>query len=189
MATNPLALFVHSDRIDLRRCVMSKQIIKSVLCWAVAALALSVGSPVVFAQLPPALSPWLHMSDRPRNDLGNYLGAVKPQQNLMRSAASQANQLQSQQQALQNLLQATPNTGGGGATGAKNLASSTPIAPTSGATNARDVLAPPRELPRMQKNPAGFDQYLHYYPPYAMSRRPVPNFSSSGYTSTSARRR
>ena len=172
---------------------MSKQIIKPVLCWVVAAWVFSLGSPVALAQLPPALSPWLHMSDRPRGDLGNYLGVVKPQQNLMKSSASQSSQIQQQQRALQELLRPS-DAGSGTGTSARNLGGAAGniaggATPTGGAPDARNVLAPPREIPRAQKNPAGFNQYLHYYPPYAMSRRPVPNFSSSGYTSTSARRR
>ena len=161
---------------------MSKQIVKSVLCLLGVALAVSAGGSSVSAQTSPPISPWLGMFDLPSNPtLGNYLGNVRPQQNLMRSSASQASQIQSQQRALQELLR-TPATGSGGVpSGERNLGSATSIASTTGgAASARDVLAPPREIPRMQKNPAGFDQYLHYYPMYSMQRKPVPNFSSTG---------
>ena len=165
--------------MNLMGYTMSKRIAKSVLCFLVVVLIVSVRGPAVLAQTSPPISPWLGMFDRPSNPtLGNYLGNVRPQQNSMKSSASQTSQIQSQQRALQDLMRA-PNTVGT-ATGAQNLGSTTPIAPTGGATNARDVLAPPRELPRGQKNPAGFNQYLHYYPPYAMPRKPVPNFSSTG---------
>jgi len=170
---------------------MSKQIIKSVLYSLVVVWVVSLGSPIALAQLPPALSPWLHMADRPRSDLGNYLGVVKPQQNLMKSSASQSNQIQQQQRALQELLRAPASSGTGIGSSARNLGSATGnitggATPTGGAPDVHNVLAPPREIPKAQKNPAGFNQYLHYYPQYAMPRRPVPDFSSIG---SPARRR
>jgi hypothetical protein len=161
---------------------------KSILYSLVAALVISAGGSSAFAQLSPPLSPWLRMDDRPRSSLGNYLGTVQPQQGLMKSSASQTSQIQAQQRALQSMLQAPSSSGSGTrATGASNLANTTPIAPTGGALAMRDVLAPPREIPRVQ-NPAGFDQYLHYYPPYSMTRRPVPNFSTTGYSTVGRRR-
>ena len=159
---------------------MLKQVVKSVLCLLVAALVGSVVSPPAFAQLPPPISPWMGMFERPHNPtLGNFLGTVRPQQNVMRAAAAHADQLQAQQRALQALQQQQQQQTAGGTTGARTLAGGT-AAPTGGAMSARDVLAPPRELPRTQRNPAGFNQYLHYYPAHSMPRRPVPNFSATG---------
>jgi len=114
------------------------------------------------------------MFDRPNNPtLGNYLGNVRPQQDLMRAYAAQAGQLQAQQRA----IQAMQAQGGGlGGTGTRDLAAGS----LGGGSSTPDVLAPPRELPRVQRNPAGFYQYLHYYPSHGMPRRPVPNFSSTG---------
>ena len=162
-------------------CAMSKQILKSVLYVFVAVLSVSVVSSSATAQLPPPVSPWMHMFDRPSNPaLGNYLGNVRPQQNLMRDTASQAVQLQMQQQALQALQMQGSGQSGSGTT-ARNLTGAAPAAaPAGGATSMRDVLAPPREIPSVQRNPAGFNQYMHYYPPNSMPRRPVPQFSSTG---------
>jgi hypothetical protein len=154
---------------------MQKQITKSVLCSLVAALAVLAMASPAFAQLPPPISPWMGMFDRPRSELGNYLGNVRPQQNLMRAAASHANQLQSQQRALQAMQQ---SQGLGGA-GTRNLMEGA-AAPPGGASSMRDVLPPPREIPRAQRHPAGFNQYLHYYPAHSLPRRPVPNFSPAG---------
>ena len=140
---------------------MLRQIVKSVLCLLVAVLAVSAVGSSASAQSPP-MSAWLHMSDRPSNPtLGNYLGNVKPQQDLAKVTAAQAQQIQSQQRALQ-ALQLQGNTGGGGSggTGSRNLVAGT--TPTGGAANMRDVLAPPREIPSVQRNPAGFNKYLHY---------------------------
>jgi len=153
---------------------MLKQVVKSIPCLLAVALVVSVASPSAFAQLPPPISPWMGMFERPQNPtLGNFLGTVRPQQNMMRAATVHAGQLHAQQQALRALQME------GGATGARTLAGGT-AAPTGGAAAARDVLAPPRELPRTQRNPAGFNQYLHYYPAHSMPRRPVPNFSATG---------
>ena len=159
---------------------MLKQIVKTVLCLLVAASSVSVVGPSVFAQLPPPISPWMHMFDRPSNPtLGNFLGGVRPQQDLMRANAAQTSQLQTQQQALQALQQGG-GTGGGGA-GARNLVGTgAPALAGGGASDARAVLAPPREIPSMQRNPAGFNQYMHYYPPRSMPRKPVPSFSATG---------
>ena len=159
---------------------MLKQFVNPVLCSLFAALAVSVACPSVFAQSSSPISPWMGMFDRPNNPtLGNYLGNVRPQQEMMRSSATQANQMRQQQQALQSLMQA-PSGGGapGMGSGAQNLAGAS--APPGGAADVRQVMAPPREIPRAQRNPAGFNQYLHYYPPYAMQRKPVPNFSATG---------
>jgi len=161
---------------------MLKQFVNPVLCSLIAALAVSVASPSVFAQSSSPISPWMRMFDSPTNPtLGSYLGNVRPQQEMMRSSAAQANQMRQQQQALQSLLQ-TPSGGGapGTGSGAQNLARASAVAPPGGATDVRQVMAPPREVPRAQRNPAGFNQYLHYYPPYAMPRKPVPNFSATG---------
>ena len=158
---------------------MSKQIIKSVLCLLVAGLAMSATGSSANAQSSSPISPWMGMFDRPRSDLGSYLSNVRPQQDMMRSSASQANMIQSQQRALQSLLQ-TPSAGTGGSADRILAGASPPATAGGGAMDARSVLAPPRELPRAQRSPAGFNQYLHYYPPSAMQRKPVPNFSSTG---------
>ena len=154
---------------------MLRQIIKLVLCLPVAIGAVSMASPSAFAQLSPSMSPWMQMFDRPNNPmLGNYLGNVRPQQDMMKAYAAQANQIQSQQRALQ-ALQAP---GGSSETmGTRNLSSAT--APTGGTSSMQAVLEPPRTIPSVQ-SPAGFNQYMHYYPPNSMPRRPVPNFSSTG---------
>jgi len=154
---------------------MLKQIIKSVLCLLAVAWAASIATPSAFAQQSPPISPWMGMFDRPHNPmLGNYLSTVRPQQDMMRAATMHAGQLQAQQQALQALQMQ-----GGGGTGARTLAGATAGAPTGGALTARDALAPPREIPSMQRVPAGFNQHLHY-PALGMPRRHVPNFSMPG---------
>jgi hypothetical protein len=154
---------------------MSKQIIKSVLCLLVAVLTVSIVSPSALAQLPPPVSPWMGMFDRPTSPtLGNFLGNVRPQQDLMRAATAHVNQMQAQQRALQALQTPQGGLGAGGA-GGRNLAG-----PAGGGSSAQYVLAPPRVIPRAQRSPAGFNQYLHYYPSHSMPRRPVPNFSSTG---------
>jgi len=161
---------------------MLKQFVRTVLCSLLAALAVLAACSSVSAQSSPPISLWMGMFDRPNNPaLGNYLGNVRPQQQMMKSSATQASQIQSQQRALQSLLQApagggAPGTGGG----SQNLARASAVAPPGGAADARQVLAPPREVPRAQRNPAGFDQYLHYYPQYSMQRKPVPNYSTTG---------
>ena len=147
---------------------MLKQIAKPVLYSLGVTLALSVMGLSAFAQLQPAISPWMGMMDRSRGTgpLGNYLSNVKPQQDMMKAYAGQQSQLQTQQQTLQS-LQGRP--GGGGAAG--NLGGGGP----SGQDN-KSVLNPPREIPSSM-NPAGFNQYLHYYPPGSLPRRPAPYFS------------
>jgi hypothetical protein len=134
-----------------------------------------VMSPSVFAQLSPPIRPWMGMMDRNRDagTLDNYNRLVKPQQDMMRAYAAQENQLRAQQRALQ-AMQGGGVSGGSG-TGARDLSAS-----GSGIVGGKLLLAPPREIPSMQRNPAGFDQYLHYYPANAFPRKPVPNFSSAG---------
>jgi len=175
-------LFPQSDIIDRVEIIMLKQYVRTILYSLFAALAVSVVGSVANAQSSPPISPWMGMFDRPNNPtLGNYLGNVRPQQEMMRSSASQASQIQSQQRALQSLLQ-PPSGGGapGSGSGAQNLARASSVAASGGASDVRNVLAAPREVPRAQRNPAGFNQYLHYYPPYAMQRKPVPNYSATG---------
>jgi len=163
---------------------MLKQFVKPVLGTLAVALIVQVISLSAFAQLPPPISPWLGMADRERTGaFGNpYLDVVRPQQNLQRAYAAQSSQLQSQQRALQAMQSGVGGATGsiGGTTGTRNL-SGTATGGTSSSTAANNlVLAPPREIPSVQRNPAGFNQYLHYYSPYALPRRPVPNFSSTG---------
>ena len=152
---------------------MQKQFIKPVLCLLTIATFLAMNSSSVFAQLSPAISPWMGMFDRNRTPgtLDNYNRLVKPQQNMLKAYAAQANQIQNQQQA----LQALQDGGGGSASGARNLMDA---GSPSGKTSP--FLSPPREIPSTQSNPAGFNQYLHYYPTGSMARRPVPNFSTPG---------
>ena len=147
---------------------MLKQMIKPVLYSLGIILALSVMDSSVFAQLQPAISPWMGMMDRNRGSstLGPYLSNVKPQQDMMKAYAGQQSQLQTQQQALQSLQGGRPGSGGvslGGGGG------------PSGQDN-KFILNPPREIPSA-KSPAGFNQYLHYYPPGSLPRRPAPYFS------------
>ena len=158
---------------------MSKQLMRMRLVsfWLFAALMLSVLVPSVSAQLPPRISPWMHMFDRQDSPLGNYLGTVRPQQDLMRAHAAQSQQIQAQQRALQALQSGGGNDGGAGT---RNLAAGGGGAAGSGASSAAGMLSPPREVPRANRNPAGFNQYLHYYPPGSMPRQPVPNFSPTG---------
>lgn len=156
----------------LRRCV------KSVLCLLVAVLSVAAVSPSASAQLPPPISPWMGMFDRSRGPgtLDNYNRNVRPQQDMMKAYANQASQIQAQQQVLQ-ALQAQSGGSSGGGMGARDLTGTT----GGGSSPTRDiVLAPPQEIPSAQRNPAGFNQYLHYYPQGSMPRRPVPNFSSPG---------
>jgi len=149
---------------------MLKQFIKLVLCSYVVVLATSAMSHYAFAQLPPPVSPWLGMTDRNRNTgtLGPYLSNVKPLQDQMRASSALQGQLQSQQQALRTLQEG----GGGGGM---------PIAIGGGgahaSTDMKSVLNPPRELPSAQRQPAGYNQYIHYYPPNSLLRRPVPYYS------------
>jgi len=160
---------------------MLKQFVKPVLCLVVVSLAIPVMSRSAFAQssLPPTISPWMRMLDRSRDGSGmdNYNRLVKPQMDLMRAHADQQNQLQAQQQALR-AMQNSGNAGNVGSGGTNTRTLVTSGSGPSGASN-NNLLAPPREIPRMQ-NPAGFNQYLHYYPPHAMPRRPVPQFSPTG---------
>ena len=155
---------------------MLNQFTKPVLRSLIAIWAISVMVSVAVAQtpLPPAVSPWMGMFDRSRgtSTLDNYTRNVKPQQDAMRAFASQANQIQSQQQMLRS-LQAP------GSSGSTPLGSAGSPA-VGGASSMREILAPPREIPSAQRNPAGFNQYLHYYPAGGMPRRPVPNFSTTG---------
>ena len=150
---------------------MLKQYVKSVLCLL---FVLTMFDSPAWAQLPPPISPWMGMFERPRSTLGNYLSNVRPQQDMLKAYAAQQSQLYVQQKALQSLGQGSS----GGSTGVRDL-----VGKTGGGGETVDfpsVLAPPREIPSVQRNPAGFNQYLHYYPPNAMPRRPVPNFSSTG---------
>ena len=154
---------------------MLRQFVKPVLCVLIAVLAVAV-SPSVYAQtqLPPAVSPWMGMFDRSRGPgmLDNYNRNVRPQQDMMRAYADQASQLQAQQRTLQSLQTQGGGLGGSiGGTGTRDL---------TGGASGNILLAPPRIIPSgMQRNPAGFNQYLNY-PSGNMPRRPVPNFSSPG---------
>jgi len=129
-----------------------------------------------FAQLSPPLSPWLGMMDRGRGpgQLDPYNRVVKPQQDLMKAYATQTRQLQSQQQALQALQSGSS----GGSAGPRDLAAAG-FGPPSGVSKDM-LLNPPRELPSTQRNPAGFNQYLHYYPASSLPRRTVPYYSQVG---------
>ena len=149
---------------------MMKQIITPVLC---SLFLLTVLGSSALAQLPPPVSPWMGMFDQQRSPLGNYLSNVKPQQDMMRAYATQQSQMQAQQRA----LQALGSGSSGGGSGSRDLAT---ISGGGGGAGFPTVLAPPREIPSVQRNPAGFNQYLHYYPPNAMPQRQVPNFSSAG---------
>jgi len=152
---------------------MLKQFMRPVLgLWMVGLLFLTVNS-TAFAQLSPPLSPWLGMQDRNRSpgQLDPYNRVVKPQQDMMRTLAAQSGQMQSQQQALQ-LLQG----GSGGSTGTNVLLAGVG---ESQALSKDMLLQPPREIPSKQ-NPAGFNQYLHYYPPRSLPNRQAPYFSQVG---------
>jgi len=165
---------------------MLKQFVKLVLCLAVVSQAIPVMSHSAFAQtgLPPAVSPWMQMLDRSRSGshLDNYNRLVRPQQDAMRAYADQQSQLQAQQRA----LSAMQSGGSGGNIGSGGANTRTLVTPDGGATGrptgaANDMLlSPPREIPRTQRNPAMFNQYLHYYPAHALPRRPVPQFSQTG---------
>ena len=162
---------------------MLKQVVKPVLCSLVVGLTLLAASSAV-AQLSPPISPWMGMFDRDRSPgtISNYHHNVKPQQDMRRAYAAQASQIQSQQRALQAML----GSGGGSSsnsssdgTTSRDLTGAIGGA-SSGGSGVTELLSPPREIPSMQRNPAGFNQYLHYYPPGSMQRRPVPNFSATG---------
>ena len=164
---------------------MLKQLVKPVLCLVIVSLAIPAMSRPVFAQgtLPPAISPWMRMLDRSRDGqhLDNYNRLVRPQQEQMRASAEQQRQLQAQQQALRAMQSSGGGSSGGGGSMTRDLLApggSSVGHPSSAANNM--VLSPPREIPRAQRNPAGFNQYLHYYPPHALPRRPVPQFSPTG---------
>jgi len=159
---------------------MLKQIVKSVLYLLVVVLAISAAGSSALAQGSSPVSPWMHMFDRPANPtLGNYLGNVRPQQNLIRAQTTQADQIRAQQQALQALQSQGTGGSGTGGVGARSLVGAG-TAPSGGAASTRDVLAPPRELPRVQRGAAGFNQYMSSYPSRSMTRKPVPNFSATG---------
>ena len=154
---------------------MRRRFIKPVLCSLVVALTLLAASSSVFAQLPPPISPWMGMMDRTRSPSGldNYNRNVRPQQDLMRAYAAQQSQNAAMARELQS-LQGGGAGGSGGGVGPRDLTG-------GGASGARtDLLMPPKEIPSTQRNPAGFYQYLHYYPTGALPRRPVPNFSQTG---------
>ena len=161
---------------------MQKRFVKTVLGSLFVALMVSVVSPLALAQSSSSMSPWMGMFDRPSNPtLGSYLGNVRPQQNMQKAYSAQTSQIQAQQQALQALSQG--GTTGGTGSSARNLVGGTAggsTAPSGGSLDARDVLAPPREVPRVNRNPAGFNQYLHYYPQRSMPRQPAPYFSVTG---------
>ena len=163
---------------------MLKQFVKPVLYWVVVSLALLAMSRSVFAQamLPSSISPWMQMLDRSRSGshIDNYNRLVRPQQDAVRASADQMNQLQQQQRALQAMQNSAGGvSSGSGGSGMRNLITPSPAGQSTGASN-RMLLSPPREIPRLDRNPATFNQYLHYYPPHAMPRRPVPQFSPTG---------
>ena len=115
--------------------------------------------------------------DRSPGSLDNYNRVVKPQQDMMKAYAAQQSQMQSQQKALQALQNGSGGGNGGSGTGARDLAGATAASPGAAGNM---LLSPPREIPSTQRNPAGFNQYLHYYPQNSLPRRPVPNFSQVG---------
>jgi hypothetical protein len=155
-----------------------KQLARAILSAFIAVWGFLVSPSTIFAQLSPPISPWMQMMDRSRTpgQLDNYNRFIRPQQEMMREYAAQASQLQSQQQALQ-ALQNAAGGGTGSGSGVRDLAA--PSGSSSGAGGTL-LLSPPREIPRAQRNPAGFNQYLHYYPAASMPRKPVPNFSATG---------
>jgi len=171
---------------------MLKQFVKSILCLVVVTLAIPMMSRSVLAQTSPAISPWMQMLNRSREpgQLDNYNRLVKPQQDAMKAYANQQSQLQAQQQALRAMQSGADGSSGGGS-GSRNLL--TPGgSPSGGSSSAANnlLLSPPREIPSTQRNPAVYTQYLHYYPPQSMWRRPVPYYSpaAGGYSTTGGRR-
>jgi hypothetical protein len=154
---------------------MFNQFTKTILGLLTVALITYATSGLTFAQPSPPMSPWLGMLDKSRNpgQLDPYLRNVRPQQDMMKAYAAQASQIQNQQRA----LQALQDSGGGAGSNARSLAGGA-AAPTSSQGNT--LLQPPREIPSTQRNPAGYYQYLHYYPPNSLLRRPVPNYSQAG---------
>jgi len=154
---------------------MLRRLVQPVLCSLIVA---SWAGSSVFAQLPPPISPWMGMFDRSRNTSGidNYNRVVRPHQDMLKAYAAQESQLQAQQQALRVLQQGGDGYGSSGGVGVRDLAG----VPSGSSSGGSMLLSAPRELPRTQRNPAGFNQYLHYYPPGSLPRQPVPNFSSTG---------
>ena len=156
---------------------MLKRFAKPVLCSLIAALTFLAASSSVSAQLSSPMSPWLGMMDRTRSPggLDNYNRNVRPQQDALRAYAAQQSQNQAMARELQSLQ-------GGGAAGGSGSGVGPRDFTGGGMPGASQdiVLAPPKEIPSTQRNPAGFYQYLHYYPPGALPRRPVPNFSQAG---------
>ena len=163
----------------MQKQIVQKRVFKPVL-YLLVVLTLPVAGPSASAQLPPPVSPWMGMFDRNRNpsSISNYHQYVKPQQDMMKAYAAQASQLQSQQQALQ-ALQSSGGYGGGSG-GARDMTGAS-VSPNGGGSDGKNMLLlAPREIPSTQRNPAGFNQYLHYYPSGSLPRQPVPNFSATG---------
>ena len=152
-----------------------QQFVKSLLCLLMVALFLCATSASADAQLQPRISPWLGMFDRPQGPLGNFHSVVRPQQQMLQAHAAQQQQFQAQQRQLQALQS---GAGAGGSMGSRDLIGGNMGATQPGGGNV--ILAPPREVPRAHRSPAGYNQHLHYYPPGSLPRRPVPNFSSAG---------
>jgi hypothetical protein len=116
-----------------------------------------------YAQLQPALNPWLQMFDRSRGNgmLDNYNRLVKPQQETYKALQQQGNQLRmqgAQQMQMQNKLK----TNMLGATG--------PLDPNQ-------QLIAPRETPSTMSYPASYRQYLNYYP-NGLQQGGVPNYAT-----------
>ena len=157
----------------MQKQMVQKQSVRAIQYSLMAVLTFLVLSSTALAQLSSPISPWMGMFDRNRGPgtISNYHQNVKPQQDLLKAYTAQQNQMQSQQQA----LQALQSGGSGGGAGPRNL-----TGPGGAPVGAGGVLSPPREIPSMQRNPAGFNQYSHYYPQSSMPRRPVPNFSTTG---------
>jgi hypothetical protein len=142
-----------------------KYITKLVLFGLFAAAVPLVTVHSAFAQLPPAISPWMGMFDRNRgNGLDKYNQYVKPQQDYLKAYAAQQGQIQAQQQMLQQAMSGSGNGGGGGS---RTLSSG----------GGHSFLKAPREIPSGSSGAANFNQYLHYYQG-GLPRQPVPNFSS-----------
>jgi len=150
---------------------MSKHMTKLISGLLFTVLVISVSAPVASAQLQPRISPWMHMFERQTSPMGNYHTLVKPHQDLLQAQALQNQQLQAQQRALQALQSS------GGTTGPRDLMTGDGSSVSAGGGT---ILSPPREIPRINQSPAGFNHYLHYYPPGTLPRKPVPNFSATG---------
>ena len=155
---------------------MRKRFKKPVLCLLVAALVFLAADSSAWAQLQPTISPWMGMLDRSRTpgSLDNYNRNVRPQQDALRAYATQQSQNAAMARELQS-LQGGGAGGSGGGVGPRDFAGG-----GSPGAGGNMLLAPPREIPSTQRNPAGFYQYLHYYPPGSLPRRPVPNYSAAG---------